>query len=561
ELERLATPLLERAVAETQRVVTAAGQSPDQLAGLFLVGGSSRMPLAARLLHSQLGMAPTVLEQPEIPVAEGSLAAAFPAQRAEAPVTPPAAPPGAPQESFLEPGPPPTPWYKKKSTWIAAAAAALVVGLLGWWVLHDPYPQHDMRDQLSQVGETTPYPGGEDSAPTPYPPAIDGETAYFPTTAEEGVEVTAVDVNDGGDKWTSDPLAVEDLKEIQAANGIVVLQDQTYDSEKLVFVDPDSGKRLESVDIAEGDTIDFVGETLVRYSTGESRVYGYDSKGDEQWNVKFGELAVADKVDSWKANTEPRGSGEIDDGGFFGGDPERRVWGLDADGTVKVIDAESGDVAVEKKVASPDDKYFAYENRLFVASGTTGYTVTIYDLEEDLKQMATWKPEGGELNPQWFAVCGETRMCVLEDRDGDDTTIEGTSVFDFGESEPGDVWTSEDDLLVKNAEAAGETVKLQIWNNAEDQKVFTQLYDEDFDKLTEEDVEGEFHRIDSGSFLRYPSATEVDTTEVADVVGLGARDGKVYQLGSQPELATCAATDTKLACAGEGGFSIWKFRD
>ncbi|WP_433313207.1 Hsp70 family protein [Micromonospora chersina] len=73
ELEGVATPLLRRAVAETRRVIAAAGLTPERLAGLFLVGGSSRIPLVARLLHAELGIAPTVLEQPELPVAEGAL--------------------------------------------------------------------------------------------------------------------------------------------------------------------------------------------------------------------------------------------------------------------------------------------------------------------------------------------------------------------------------------------------------------------------------------------------------------------------------------------------------
>ncbi|MFE9954019.1 Hsp70 family protein [Micromonospora sp. NPDC005299] len=73
ELEGVATPLLRRAVAETRRVISAAGSTPERLAGLFLVGGSSRIPLVARLLHAELGIAPTTLDQPELPVAEGAL--------------------------------------------------------------------------------------------------------------------------------------------------------------------------------------------------------------------------------------------------------------------------------------------------------------------------------------------------------------------------------------------------------------------------------------------------------------------------------------------------------
>ena len=73
--------------------------SRDGAAGLVLVGGSSRIPLVATLLHQRLGIVPTVIEQPELVVAQGSLLAvppvaeAFPA-RGTVTVTPPS--PAAP---------------------------------------------------------------------------------------------------------------------------------------------------------------------------------------------------------------------------------------------------------------------------------------------------------------------------------------------------------------------------------------------------------------------------------------------------------------------------------
>jgi len=84
ELEAAADPLVRRAVAEARSVIEAAGVRAPDLAGLFLVGGSSRVPLVARLLHSDLGIAPTVLDQPEFPVAEGAtiLAAKAPGKAA-----------------------------------------------------------------------------------------------------------------------------------------------------------------------------------------------------------------------------------------------------------------------------------------------------------------------------------------------------------------------------------------------------------------------------------------------------------------------------------------------
>ncbi|WP_238011117.1 Hsp70 family protein [Dactylosporangium sp. AC04546] len=73
ELERKIGPMIRRTVAETARVVQQCHLQPDQLAGIMLVGGSSRVPLVARMLHRELQLAPTVLEQPELPVAEGAV--------------------------------------------------------------------------------------------------------------------------------------------------------------------------------------------------------------------------------------------------------------------------------------------------------------------------------------------------------------------------------------------------------------------------------------------------------------------------------------------------------
>lgn len=73
ELEQLIRPLLQRTVHCLSNTIEAARLTPRDLVGIFLVGGSSRIPLAASLIHSQVGVAPTTLEQPETVVAEGAL--------------------------------------------------------------------------------------------------------------------------------------------------------------------------------------------------------------------------------------------------------------------------------------------------------------------------------------------------------------------------------------------------------------------------------------------------------------------------------------------------------
>jgi Hsp70 protein len=97
QFELLARPILARTVAATRAAVRSAGLAESAVTGLYLVGGSSRIPLAATLLHQSLRIAPTAIEQPELVVAEGSLYA--PAARPGLEVTPPGlgpvlAPPG-----------------------------------------------------------------------------------------------------------------------------------------------------------------------------------------------------------------------------------------------------------------------------------------------------------------------------------------------------------------------------------------------------------------------------------------------------------------------------------
>jgi hypothetical protein len=79
QLEQLAQPVLDRTVAATQAVLAESGVSIRQLAGVVMVGGASRLPLTATVLHRALGIAPTTVEQPELAVATGSLAIMRPA--------------------------------------------------------------------------------------------------------------------------------------------------------------------------------------------------------------------------------------------------------------------------------------------------------------------------------------------------------------------------------------------------------------------------------------------------------------------------------------------------
>jgi molecular chaperone DnaK (HSP70) len=114
ELEELIKPYLEHTLACLRQTIAAARLAPADLAGIFLVGGSSRIPLAAHLIHSGLGVAPTVLEQPETVVVEGALYLDRPAPVAGRPGAPRVVPqpqphpppPGRAVAQAVRPGPP-----------------------------------------------------------------------------------------------------------------------------------------------------------------------------------------------------------------------------------------------------------------------------------------------------------------------------------------------------------------------------------------------------------------------------------------------------------------------
>jgi molecular chaperone DnaK len=72
EFETLAAPVIARTVAACASAVSAAGARPT---AVYLAGGSSRIPAVATALHRELGVAPTVVDQPELAVAQGSLLA------------------------------------------------------------------------------------------------------------------------------------------------------------------------------------------------------------------------------------------------------------------------------------------------------------------------------------------------------------------------------------------------------------------------------------------------------------------------------------------------------
>jgi molecular chaperone DnaK len=110
EFDALAAPVIARTVAACSSVVATAG---GRVGAVFLAGGSSRMPAVATALHRALGIAPTVVDQPELVVAQGSVLST-PAASSVAAIAP------------TVPLPAPVPPRRRR---VAAAAGLAVVAL------------------------------------------------------------------------------------------------------------------------------------------------------------------------------------------------------------------------------------------------------------------------------------------------------------------------------------------------------------------------------------------------------------------------------------------------
>jgi molecular chaperone DnaK (HSP70) len=133
EFEDIARPPLERTVDCLQRAIGSARMNPADLVGIFLVGGSSRIPMISQLIHSKLGVPPQTFEQPETVVVEGAVRAASGPAPSDQPLTRPTSggpvsPAGhmsaprppvqapqmlPPQTNYQQPAPAPQPSYQQ----------------------------------------------------------------------------------------------------------------------------------------------------------------------------------------------------------------------------------------------------------------------------------------------------------------------------------------------------------------------------------------------------------------------------------------------------------------
>jgi molecular chaperone DnaK len=75
-------------VEATRAAIATAGISQVDVGAIYLAGGSSRMPVVSTVLHRAFDLAPILVEQPELVVAEGSVRSVAPAPSDASPPPP-----------------------------------------------------------------------------------------------------------------------------------------------------------------------------------------------------------------------------------------------------------------------------------------------------------------------------------------------------------------------------------------------------------------------------------------------------------------------------------------
>ncbi len=212
ELEDLVRPNLLRSAQLLADTVRAAGLAPDRLVGIYLVGGSSRIPLVATLIAEQVRIVPTNLDQPETAVALGALhvpqegtslrTAALseertthivppprPAPVQRRPATPPlvappqAVPPIRPEMPQASPQPPQAApsW---RTPWLVAAALVGVLAVIGVVLA----VSNSSGDRAAPPATTTSESAEEPTTTTTSPTTTTTDTADVVVGHPKGVE-------------------------------------------------------------------------------------------------------------------------------------------------------------------------------------------------------------------------------------------------------------------------------------------------------------------------------------------------------------------------------------
>jgi outer membrane protein assembly factor BamB/Ethanolamine utilization protein EutJ (predicted chaperonin) len=580
ELERVASPLLRRAVYETGAVIARCGLRPDQLAGLFLVGGSSRLPLVARLLHAELGIAPTVLEQPELPVAEGALVEVAPPPTSAAlapdgyapavgpippaPVSPvPASPVPAAAAPQAPVSPGHRPWFARRLVWATAVAGLAVLTALAvaaYLGLRSSVRPVDFAT-MAQTGTLPTGLQGGDLVDMSV--AVSGDTGYLAWQHSDTLEVAAVDLGNGHERWRH---AVEgsskQWEDIVVLPGAIMAEAKEYSSKPhgLYVLDPASGTQLWTRDVYNQDWYLPVGDKLVLVSPHDHTVRGLDRRtGNQKWQLDDPKDRYGNQVDTIVFDTTT--AKDLTGTASFSGYPtepdlgdDRRLLQITYDKTLNVIDADTGTVTKHRQgVGGTYDYYRAHEGRLYVVTRTDGYRVQSYDLDKLGEPTVVYTAPDSKHSEVDIEPCGDGRLCVLDETSSDAKTAQVLAIDPASHK------------VVWQRDAPGTKLLVPVGDRIlatnTDSTPASRLFDPDGKQLLGNEEQNALGvRVNAGSLIFFadqPTSYSADNS----LFGVTAGSGAHIALGplAKTRSRACAWTQRYIVCARNDDFAIWRF--
>jgi molecular chaperone HscA len=593
ELEHLVTPLLRRGVYEAASVIGGCGLTPSQLAGLFLVGGSSRVPLVARLLHAELGIAPTVLEQPELPVAEGALAGlARPRARAVASVpgasTATAAPetaamptsgPGLPVSSVpvspsglpvsavpgmsvspaaaIAPGPPRRPLHKRPVLWIAAAAVALAGVVTAAALVLLGKDEVDFQS-VAEVGRIP----SESNQPFYVHTDVVGDRVYmaYERYDDDALEIIAADPTTATVLWR---VKTESLAErwdgISALpNAVIAFQSSSIPSTATRVMEVHSsadGTEMWQRVIQPNDGVYAFKDVLVLVDRGEQRLLGLDLRtGTIRWerpNPGKAEGLTGTAVYPVQTIADVTGPAGVSGGPFAPvTDDDQRFVQIGADRSATVIDATDGEELKKRtNVADPGDDVVAYNGRLLVVAAEDGYRLSSYDLDTMGEPVNLYTAPDDRYQLDVLAMCGETRACLLDSIRSD---TQSTSIVAINLEKGGELWRRPApgaDLLVHFDQ--------QVVARATSGDNLVRVFDPGGKEILKR--EGAVGRVDAANMLLFDEISS--SADDYSVAGLHVGSKDVIEMGQLKDVRTdsCSWNTKYIVCAGSNDFLVARF--
>ncbi|MEV0134909.1 Hsp70 family protein [Dactylosporangium sp. NPDC050688] len=642
ELDRVIGPLVHRAVWETGSVIASAGLRGDQLAGLFLVGGSSRLPLASRQLHAELGIPPTVLEQPELPVAEGALAelappapplaghdltsatgygasptgfVGAPAGSPSAPVSPGfgaaptsggfGAPPpsgvaGAPPASggfggppasggfghtsgipanggypmtaaqVIPPGqygaagpptapfpaqtppPPPRPG-SRRGLLVAGLAAVVVLALVAaggyFWFFRD---RDTKVDFATLKAEKTFDMAEPDTVNNPVSATLN-DRAVIGWRVGKQFFVQGINLGDMKTAWSKVTIDRDYSKwSVAAYQGGIVVTGTGSALGSVFILDWKNGKTIWQGTLDDYDVLYATGPVLAIHRYEGKKTEAVTWAGKNAWTRPDNGKGSAIYAQSNSADL--RGPGNYS-GGPTSRDMKARddLISIDGDDKIRLINATNGEeIRSWNNVGEYGAQYLAHDDKLFVAGGSTKYTVNAYDLASAGEPSQIYSFANDEVKIVGMAPCADNRLCLIDGSyGGKDNTVRAISVADKRE-----VW---------KAPAPGSTMLVpvgrQVLATDRDSPASVLLSYDGKSLLKNEDKASYGVRVAAGSLMFFTGTLSATSATNLTLVGVSAASGERTALGPLTKTIglSCSWNASLILCASEGKYQVWRF--